>query len=71
MCGEETTNAEWCSAFMQIIMMLITYQKCFKFTHNDLHTNNIMYKKTDKQFLYYRYNNSYYKVPTFNRFSKL
>ena len=27
---------------------LITYQKTFHFTHNDLHTNNIMYIKTEK-----------------------
>ena len=26
-------------------MILITYQKVFDFTHNDLHTNNIMYVK--------------------------
>ena len=31
------------SIILQIIMTLITYQKAFSFTHNDLHTNNIMY----------------------------
>ena len=65
------SNAEWSSAFMQIIMTLITYQKAFEFTHNDLHTNNIMYNKIEKQNIYYYYNNSYYKVPTFNRIFKL
>ena len=30
-------------------MMLITYQKLFNLTHNDLHTNNIMYIETDKR----------------------
>ena len=29
------------------------YQKLFDFTHNDLHTNNIMYKNTDAKFLFY------------------
>ena len=53
---------EWKSIFMQIIMTLICYQKTFKMTHNDLHTNNIMYVHTDKPFLYYRYNEKYYKV---------
>ena len=39
---------------LQIIMTLITYQKVFDLTHNDLHTNNIMYNKTDKKYLYYQ-----------------
>ena len=26
------------------------YQKVYKFTHNDLHTNNIMYNETKKEF---------------------
>jgi hypothetical protein len=33
--ANELTTEEWHSAFMQIIMILITYQKCFNFTHND------------------------------------
>ena len=51
--------------------MLITYQKMFDFTHNDLHTNNIMYKKTDKKFIIYKYNKQIYKVPTFGRIFKI
>ena len=62
---------EWFSAFMQIIMILITYQKTFSFTHNDLHTNNVMYNTTDKKFLYYCYKKKYYKVPTFGRLFKI
>ena len=62
---------EWKSIFIQIIMMLSTYQKMFDFTHNDLHTNNIMYKNTDKKFLLYHINNTYYKVPTFGKIYKI
>ncbi len=69
--NEELTNDEWLSAFMQIIMTLITYQKAFHFTHNDLHTNNIMFNHTDKKFLYYKYKNKYYKVPTYGRIFKI
>ena len=68
---EELTHDEWFSALMQIIMILITYQKVFSFTHNDLHTNNIMYNKTSKKFLYYCYNNKFYRVPTFGRIFKI
>tara|TARA_Y100001958_G_scaffold159954_1_gene164624 strand:- start:694 stop:2157 length:1464 start_codon:yes stop_codon:yes gene_type:complete len=53
------------SCYFQINYALIYLQKCFNFTHNDLHINNIMYKKTNKKFLYYKYNNLYFKVPTF------
>jgi hypothetical protein len=68
---EELSHDEWFSALMQIIMILITYQKVFSFTHNDLHTNNIMYNKTSKKFLYYCYNNKFYRVPTFGRIFKI
>jgi hypothetical protein len=59
------------SALFQVIMILLTYQKMFRFTHNDLHTNNIMYKKTDQEFLYYRYQNVLYKIPTYGRIFKI
>ena len=69
--NNELTNEEWYSAFMQIIMILITYQKAFNFTHNDLHTNNVMYNQTDKKYLYYCYKKKYYKVPTFGKIFKI
>lgn len=69
--NNELSNDEWYSAFMQIIMILITYQKSFHFTHNDLHTNNVMYNETDKKFIYYCYKKKYYKVPTFGRIFKI
>jgi hypothetical protein len=68
---DELEDNHWTSCLFQIIMMLITYQKMFDFTHNDLHTNNVMFKKTDKKYLIYKYNNVYYKVPTFGRIFKI
>ena len=68
---KELDDDEWTSCLFQIIMMLITYQKMFDFTHNDLHTNNVMFKKTDKKYIIYKYNNEYYKVPTFGRIFKI
>ena len=69
--SNDLKKEEWYSALMQIIMTLITYQKCFSFTHNDLHTNNVMYNTTDKKYLYYCYKKTYYKVPTFGRIFKI
>ena len=60
-----------CSALFQVIMILLTYQRVFHFTHNDLHTNNIMYVKTDKPFLYYMFEGIVYKVPTYGKIYKL
>ena len=68
---DEMDFDEWTSCLFQIIITLIVYQKMFKFTHNDLHTNNIMFQKTEKQYLYYRYNQKYYKVPTHGRIFKI
>jgi hypothetical protein len=67
----ELTNDEWFSALIQIVMILITYQKMFSFTHNDLHTNNVMYVSTNKKFIYYCYKKKYYKVPTFGKIFKI
>jgi len=69
--NNEISTDEWFAIFMQVIMTLITYQKLFSFTHNDLHTNNIMYVPTNKKFLYYYYKKQYYKVPTFGKIFKI
>jgi len=62
---------EWESIVLQILFTLITYQKIFDFTHNDLHTNNIVYVSTQKKYLYYKYDNKHYKVPTFGKIYKI
>lgn len=67
----ELSEDEWFSALMQVIMILITFQKTFSFTHNDLHTNNVMYVNTTQKYLYYCYKKKYYKVPTYGRLFKI
>lgn len=67
----DISDDEWFSALIQIIMILISYQKMFSFTHNDLHTNNIMYVPTNKKFIFYTYKKKTYKVPTFGKIYKL
>ena len=69
--GVDVTPEEWLSILSQVIMQLIVYQNVFSFTHNDLHTNNIMYIETDKQYLYYNVQETYYKVPTFGKIWKI
>jgi hypothetical protein len=59
------------SVLFQIIMSLLAFDKAFDFTHNDLHTNNIMYVNTDIDYLYYKYDGKRYKVPTYGKIFKL
>jgi hypothetical protein len=55
----------------QIIFGLAYAQRNFAFTHNDLHGNNVMFKKTDKEFLYYFHAGITYKVPTYGYLLKI
>ena len=55
--NESLNDDELESLVMQIVMTLLTYQKVFDLTHNDLHTNNIMYVNTSDKYLYYKINN--------------
>ena len=71
MMADELTKEEWSSILFQIIMTLIMYQKMFSFTHNDLHTNNVMFIETTEEFIYYIYEDQYYKVPTYGRIFKI
>lgn len=67
----EIDEKEWSAILFQIIMTLIVFQEKLMFIHNDLHTSNIMFVPTDKQFLYYRFNEIYYKVPTYGKIWKI
>jgi len=71
MMNEDISDKEWAALLLQVILTLLIYQKTFQFTHNDLHSNNIMYVKTEKQFLFYNFNNKYYKIPTFGKIWKI
>jgi hypothetical protein len=71
MMTDELTKDEWASILFQVIMTLIIYQKMFEFTHNDLHTNNVMFIETTEEFIYYLIDEQYYKVPTYGRIFKI
>lgn len=64
-------NEEWISIMTQITMTLLIYQKAFDFTHNDLHSNNVMYIETNEEYIYYLYNNTYLRVKTFGKIWKI
>ena len=52
-------------AWMAQVMFGLAYaQRNFAFTHNDLHSNNVMFTKTDKDYFYYKCNDTLFQVPT-------
>ena len=67
----ELEEKEYAAILFQVIMILATYQKCFRFTHNDLHTNNIMFSKTSAKYIDYIFNGVSYSVPTYGRIFKI
>jgi hypothetical protein len=64
LCNENPQLDIWGSYLFQIIFTLAISQYYFDFTHNDLHCNNIMYQRTNEEYLYYKIANTYFRVPT-------
>ena len=64
-------GTELTTTLLQVVMSLIAYQKTFMLTHNDLHTSNIMYSRTEKTHLLYKVHGAYFKVPTFGKVWKI
>ena len=62
---------EWKGILFQICFALSVAQKHYNFIHNDLHSSNIMFEETSCEFLYYSFNKRYFKIPTFNKISKI
>ena len=62
----------WLAWIFQFIASLSFLQKNIAFTHNDLHTNNIVWRRTDAKYLYYRaQDNTVWRVPTYGRIFSL
>jgi len=63
---------KWSAWLFQIISALCVGQTLFGFTHNDLHSNNVVWDNTNIKFLYYKTNdNKYFKVPTYGKIFKI
>lgn len=59
-------------AWLTQVMFALAYaQRNFGFVHNDLHSNNVMYVPTEKEFLYYNLAGTLYKVPTYGYLIKI
>jgi len=74
--GSHPGMVEWESAWtawlFQIVAGLACAQKIIGFTHNDLHTNNIVWERTEQEFVYYKTGAGVvYRVPTFGKIFKI
>lgn len=68
---DELEEAQISSALFQVVMSLAAFQKAYDFTHNDLHTNNIVYFSTEYTHLEYTFLGKTYKVPTYGYLYKI
>jgi hypothetical protein len=63
---------KWTAWTFQVIAALCVSQATFGLTHNDLHTNNILYSKTDQPYIYYRTRDGcVWRVPTYGRILRI
>ena len=62
----------WTAWLFQVICALCQIQSLWAMTHNDLHSNNILWIPTDKEFLYYKTNDGRkWKVPTYGKLFRI
>ena len=62
----------WSAWLFQVVSACCVMQAVLGMTHNDLHTNNIVWSETDIEFLYYRTNSGkVWKVPTYGKLFRL
>jgi hypothetical protein len=70
--GSKEWEAMWIAWLFQVIAVLGFLQKQVSFTHNDLHTNNVVWRTTTEPYLYYRASdNTTWRIPTFGRIFSL
>jgi hypothetical protein len=66
--GSQGWEARWIAWLFQVVAALTFLQSAICFTHNDLHSNNIVWRKTDKKFLHYKAKDgTIWRVPTFGK----
>jgi len=66
--GSQGWEARWMAWLFQVIAALSFLQKAICFTHNDLHSNNIVWRTTTQKFLFYRdRQGTVWRVPTFGK----
>lgn len=66
--GTPEWELRWSAWIFQVVAAMSVAQAFIGLTHNDLHTNNIVWSPTTEEFLYYTLNSgAVFKVPTFGK----
>jgi len=69
---DSITEDKWIAWTFQVIAALCAAQGVLGLTHNDLHTNNIVYDTTDQPWLFYTCRDgTVWRVPTYGRIFKI
>jgi hypothetical protein len=70
-CGDPSAerDSKWLAWIFQVVAALANLQDHIGLTHNDLHTNNVLWKSTTEPYMYYKSKTSgkHYRVPTFGK----
>jgi hypothetical protein len=70
--GTAKWEQTWKAWIFQVVAALSAIQNIFGMTHNDLHTNNIVWTHTDKKFLFYKTRGGQlFKVPTYGKIFRI
>jgi len=70
--GTKEWEARWTAWTFQVCAALSCVQTLLGLTHNDLHTNNIVWVSTKEAFLYYKTSDDmYFKVPTYGKIFRI
>ena len=70
--GTPEWEQKWSAWIFQITSALSCIQTLLGFTHNDLHTNNIVWSSTTIEYLYYKSNSgSIFKIPTHGKLFRI
>ena len=70
--GTPEWEAQWSAWFFQVIAALCQIQSLWAMTHNDLHSNNILWTPTEKEFLYYKTRDGRtWRVPTYGKLFRI
>jgi hypothetical protein len=65
---EDGWEEKWTAWMFQVIAALCCAQGVLGFTHNDLHTNNIVWEKTNEPYFYYKdRSGTMWRVPTYGK----
>lgn len=70
--GTPEWEMRWSAWLFQVVAALSCAQSLLGFTHNDLHTNNVVWTETDEPYLWYKSRaGGIFKVPTFGKLFRI